>query len=68
MNYATFCIAAYILRKQPERFDTLDGVWTLARQYYNLYLYSEYNDTSRSELDCINDFMNLIYTAKTIQP
>jgi hypothetical protein len=68
MNYTTFCIAAYILRKDPERFDRLDGVYTVARQYYNSYLHSKYNDISRSELDCINDFMNVIYTTKTINP
>jgi len=68
MNYPTFCIAAYILRKDPERFDRLDGVWTVARQYYKLYENSKYNDISRSELDCINKFMNRIYTTKKINP
>ena len=61
MNDSTFCIAAYILRKDPERFDRLDGVWTVAKQYYNSYLNSKYNDISRSELDCVNDFMDARY-------
>jgi hypothetical protein len=61
MNYSTFCIAAYILRKDPERFDRLDGVWTVAKQYYNSYLNSKYNDISKSELDCVNDFMDARY-------
>jgi len=61
MNYSTFCIAAYILRKDPERFDRLDGVWTVAKQYYNSYLNSKYNEISRRELDCVNDFMDARY-------
>jgi hypothetical protein len=55
-SYPIFCIAAHLL---SGREDELDLVWEDAIKLYAEFTASEFNDYNKSELDCINDFLNL---------
>jgi hypothetical protein len=54
-SYSIFCIAAQLLKGRE---DELDLVWEEAIELYNEFINSEFDDQNKSELDCINDFLN----------
>ena len=59
--YPVFCVASRIL--QQERYADLDETWQKAHSLYQDFLSSEFNDLSRSELDCIHAFMDEVYSS-----
>lgn len=59
--YPVFCVASRIL--QQERYADLDETWQKAHGLYQDFLSSEFNDSSRSELDCIHSFMDEVYSS-----
>lgn len=54
-SYSIFCIASQLLNGRE---DELDLVWEEAIELYCEFIDSEFNDKNKSELDCINDFLN----------
>lgn len=60
--YSIFCIAATLLSNDPSLNLELDRCWEEATELYKRFLDSEFNDLNRSELDCINEFMNSTLT------
>jgi hypothetical protein len=54
-SYSIFCIASQLLNGRE---DELDLVWQDANELYDEFLNSEFNNVNKSELDCINDFLN----------
>jgi hypothetical protein len=54
-SYPIFCIAAQLL---SGREDELDLVWEDAEELYAEFTTSEFNDSNKAELDCINNFLN----------
>lgn len=56
MSYATaygiFCIAMEL------DIEELDLRWERATQLYRIFLASDYNDMSKSEVECIHEFLN----------
>lgn len=55
--YPIFCIASHLLIENPKLSNELDNCWADATALYNKFLDSKFNDTNRSELDCINEFL-----------
>ncbi len=59
--YPLFCVASRILMHEQPYVD-LDIVWQRAHELYLDFLDSKYNNYSTSELDCINAYMDLVYS------
>lgn len=53
-SYGVFCIAMAI-NNDNER--ELDWLWEDAIRLYDIFLSSKFNDVSKSELECINEFL-----------
>lgn len=56
-SYGVFCIAQMILKNND-----LDFIWSEAIGLYDKFLPSKYNVSTKSELDCIQDFMQAEHT------
>lgn len=54
-SYSIFCIASQLLNGRE---DELDLVWEEAIELYCEFIDSVFNAQNKSELDCINDFLN----------
>ncbi len=53
--YSIFCIASQLLEGRDSE---LDLVWEDATKLYEDFLVSGFNNTNKSELECINEFLN----------
>lgn len=56
--YGVFCVASWMLKHYPDLFNNLDECWDDASALYEQFIHSRYNSPLRSELDCINEFMD----------
>lgn len=54
-SYPIFCIAAQLLKGRENE---LDLVWLDAVELYSEFILSEFNNSNKSEIDCINEFLN----------
>jgi hypothetical protein len=54
-SYPIFCIAAQLLKGRENE---LDLVWSDAVELHSEFILSEFNDSNKSEIDCINEFLN----------
>jgi len=54
-SYPIFCIAAQLLK---DRDNEIDLVWSDAVELYAEFILSEFNDSNKSEIECINNFLN----------
>ena len=54
-GYGVFCIA---LQLEDNRDN--DVRWSKALELYDEFIFSDFNDSEESELECINNFMNNI--------
>jgi hypothetical protein len=60
-SYGVYAMATYIQNKLASNVVLdLDTTWQEAIRLYNQFTFSSFNVDSKSELDCINDFMNSI--------
>jgi hypothetical protein len=60
-SYGVYAIATQIQSRNANQ--DLDLVWQEAIRLYNEFTFSSFNVDTKSELDCINDFMNSIAVA-----
>ena len=42
-------------------FDTYDDMWAISQVWYKKFLHSDYNLDSKSEYDCILDYINAVF-------
>lgn len=61
-SYGVYAIATQIQSRSANQ--DLDLVWQEAIRLYNEFTFSSFNVDTKSELDCINEFMN----SKAIEP
>ena len=58
-SYGVFCMADRLVYQGISNLDDgLDVVWEEAVGVYNKFLKSEYNVDTKSELDCIDEYLN----------
>ena len=58
-SYGVFCMADRLVYKGISKLDDgLDIVWEEAVGEYNKFLNSKYNVDTKSELDCIDEYLN----------
>jgi hypothetical protein len=58
-SYGVFCMADRLIDLGlSDLHDGLDVVWEEAIAEYNKFLNSKYNVDSKSELDCIDEYLN----------
>lgn len=61
-SYGVFCVAMFINNLDREGWEgNIDLLWEKAIQTYDKFLKSEYNNKNKSELDCINTYMQEEY-------
>lgn len=58
--YGVFCMAVALGGDKYE----LDAWWKVAIWHYENFLDSKFNDVDKSELDCINDYVNHVKQAR----
>lgn len=56
-SYGVFCMADRMLAR-AYKIDGLDIFWAEASTEYEKFLNSEFNVDTKSELDCIDDYVN----------
>lgn len=59
--YPVFCVASRILKQEP--YEDLDSAWERAHEHYQEFLDSEFNVSTKSELDCIHAYMDKVYSS-----
>jgi hypothetical protein len=59
-NYSVFCVAM-AMPKEVQDSQSLDLWWDEASRLYEEFTDSPYNVDTRSEIDCINDFVHAYY-------
>lgn len=59
--YPVFCVASRILAQEP--YEDLDSAWERAHEHYQEFLDSEFNVSTKSELDCIHAYMDKVYSS-----
>ena len=57
LYYSVFCVSVWMLTNKICPSEDLDICWYNAVKFYKEFVESPYNSDSKSELDCINDFM-----------
>lgn len=60
--YGTF-VMCQLLQENTSMFDfdTYDDMWGISQKHYTRFLHSDYNVDSKSEYDCIVDYINAVY-------
>jgi len=57
--YGVFCVASH---QYLSHIHELDLRWERANEIYNEFCESDYNVATKSELDCINEYMDFFYS------
>jgi len=60
MSYTAFCIAALLIQKKREMYDSLDLVFNEVNKLEIDFNNSTFNNPSRSLLDCINEYFETL--------
>ena len=56
-SYPVFCVASILLRHDSDYYNELDRCWDKARELFEEFNNSKFNNRNQSELDGINAFM-----------